>query len=166
MVCFDEFGPIELRPYHGSTWALRTKVSRLPATYRRTKGVRHFLAFYDVHQDNLWGYMRKRKRSIEFLDVLRWMRRGYPEEEQIYLILDNFSPHLHKKVFKWAKDNKVTLVFTPTNASWLNRIECQFTEVKKFVFEGTHYQEHEEVESAIKRFLNYRNARNRKHKKI
>lgn len=123
------------------------------------------MAFYDVYQDKLWGYIRKRKRSTEFLGVLKWMRRRYPKEEVIYLILDNFSPHRCKIIFTWAEANNVKLVFTPTNASWLNRIECQFTEVKKFVFENTYYQEHYEVEQAIKQFLNYRNARNLKRKK-
>lgn len=123
------------------------------------------MAFYDLAQDKLWGYVRKRKRSTEFLGVLKWMRRRYPLQEKIYLILDNFSPHRCKIIFDWAKDNNVELVFTPTNASWLNRIECQFTEVKKFVFENTYYQEHHEVEAALKKFLIYRNARNLKRKK-
>ena len=165
VICFDEFGPIELRPSHGSIWARRKKVDRLPATYSRSKGIRHLMSFYDVHRDILWGYIRKRKRSIEFQGVLNWLRRRYPNDEKIYLILDNFSPHRCKEVFKWAKGNNVELVFTPTNASWLNRIECQFTELKKFVFENTYYQEHEEVKSAIKKFLNYRNKRNQKRKK-
>ena len=165
MVCFDEFGPIELRPAHGSVWAKRNKVDRLPATYRRPHGVRHFLAFYDVRQDQLWGYIRTRKRTREVLDVLRWLRKRYPENERIFLVLDNFSPHISTSVKEWAQENRVTLIYTPTNASWLNRIECQFTELRKFVFENTYYQQHDDVKSAINRFLAYRNSRNRKRKK-
>jgi len=123
------------------------------------------MAFYDVFEDKLWGYLRKRKRSTEFLGVLKWMRRRYPKEERIFLILDNFSPHRCQIIREWAAKNKVTLVFTPTNASWLNRIECQFTELKKFVFENTYYKEHHDVEEAIRKFLKYRNARNSKRKK-
>jgi transposase len=156
---------MELGPRHGRIWARRKKVDRLPTTYTRSKGIRHLLAFYDVHEDILWGYIRQRKRSTEFKNVLKWMRKRYPRNEKIYLILDNFSPHRCEDVFELADENNVELVFTPTNASWLNRIECQFTELKKFVFDDSYYQEHPEVALAIKKFLNYRNKRNQKRKK-
>lgn len=165
MVCFDEFGPIELRPVHGSTWQRRGRPNRLPATYRRTQGVRYFMAFYDIHEDKLWGYVRKRKRSQEVLEVFKYLRRRYPIHEKIKVVLDNFSPHKCKEVFQWAKNNNVEFAFTPTNASWLNRIECQFTEVKKFVFEDTYYQGHDEMKRALSKFLIYRNRRNKKLKK-
>ncbi len=150
---------------HGSTWTRQGKPSTLPATYRRLQGVRNFLAFYDVHQDILWGYFRQRKRRYEVLDVLKRLRKRYPLDQRIYLVLDNFSPHRCANILQWAQCNNVKLVWTPTNASWLNRIECQFTEVKKFVFENTFYQHHHEVTEAMSKFLCYRNKRNRKHKK-
>lgn len=93
------------------------------------------------------------------------MRTRYPQEERIYLVLDNFSPHKRREIVRWARKNKVTLVWTPTNASWLNRIECQFTELKKFAFENTYYKSHKEAAIAINQFLRYRNTRNRKRKK-
>ena len=43
------------------------KPAHPPATYRRSQGIRHRLAFYDVPADELWGYVRKRKRSREVL---------------------------------------------------------------------------------------------------
>jgi hypothetical protein len=33
---FDQFGPLSVRPAHGTTWARESKPTRLPATYRRT----------------------------------------------------------------------------------------------------------------------------------
>ena len=30
---FDQFGPLSIRPCHGSTWAQQSKPTRLPATY-------------------------------------------------------------------------------------------------------------------------------------
>jgi transposase len=35
---FDQFGPLSIRPAHGTCWARRTKPARLPATYHRTQG--------------------------------------------------------------------------------------------------------------------------------
>ncbi|MDF6066833.1 hypothetical protein H8R03_33605 [Streptomyces sp. JH010] len=44
---------------------------------------------------------------------------------------DNFSPHLTTKrcqrVGIWAAANNVEIAYTPTNSSWLNRIEAQFS---------------------------------------
>jgi hypothetical protein len=43
-------------------------------------------------------------------------------------VLDNFSPHLSTKrnsrVGDWAEENNVEFAYVPTNASFLNRIEC------------------------------------------
>jgi len=35
---FDQFGPLSIRPHHGTCWAPKTRPDRLPATYRRTHG--------------------------------------------------------------------------------------------------------------------------------
>src|SRR5690349_4538302 len=32
---FDQFGPLSIRPCHGTCWARRTRPDRLPATYHR-----------------------------------------------------------------------------------------------------------------------------------
>lgn len=50
VICVDEFGPLELRPYKGQGWRHKKHPQRLPATYHRPNGVRHFLAYYDVQR--------------------------------------------------------------------------------------------------------------------
>lgn len=164
MLCLDEFGPLELRPSHGYTWTRTGHPNRLPATYTRPHGVRHFFGLLDVHANTMWGYFKPRKRSQETLDVLKRVRRRYPKHTRIYLILDNFSPHQTPVVLRWAqhRKNNIRFVWTPTNASWLNHIECRFTDIKNSVFTNTYYQSHQEVYRAVRRYLNYRN-RYKKH---
>jgi len=159
-IAFDEFGPLEIRPQAGRTWGSRVK--RWPATYRRPHGVRHWLAFYDIHANRLWGYVRKRKRWLEVLDVLRRVRAQYPMRQRIHLILDNFSPHAKAEVQSWCRANNVHLIWTPTNASWLNPIECQFTGVKKFVIQNSYYGNHKELADALRRYALYRNRHAKK----
>lgn len=156
-ISFDEFGPLEIRPQLGQTYCPNGKPRRWPATYTRSQGVRHWLAFYDVHADKLWGYTRRRKRSREVLDVLKRMRRRYPSDQRIHLILDNFSPHATHAVRQWCRENNVHLIWTPTNASWLNPIECQFTPVKEFVICNSYYGGHAELRKALDRYAAYRN---------
>jgi transposase len=89
------------------------------------------------------------------------MRKKYPKDQVIYLVLDNFSPHRRQEIRRWARTYNVRLVWTPTNASWLNRIECQFTELKTFAINNEFYKTHKEMQKAIRKFLRYRNKRNR-----
>lgn len=157
-LCVDEFGPLNLRPRHGHCRAKDGKVDRLRATYSRKHGVRHFLAAYDLESDRIFGQFTRQKRWTEFLPFLQWVRRHYPRGQTLHIVLDNYGPHLKWEVITWAITNKVYFYFTPTKASWLNRIECQFAGIKKFALENSDYRSHEEQMAAIESYLNWRNG--------
>lgn len=53
--------------------------------------------------------------------------------------MDNLSTHKTPAVREWAEKNNVELVFTPTYASFLNRIECHFWAIGEFVVKNTDY---------------------------
>ncbi len=55
VVCFDECGPISLRPWPGSCWARAKRTHLTRATFRRLSGVRYLFGAYDVGADRLWG---------------------------------------------------------------------------------------------------------------
>ena len=42
-----------------------------------------------------------------------------------------------KRVGQWAAANNTEIAYTPTNSSWLNRIEAQFTALRYFALDGT-----------------------------
>jgi transposase len=155
----DEFGPLNLQPRHGGCWARDGKVDRLRATYRRHGGVRHMFGLYDLETDRLWGVFAAHKTWRDFLSFLKWVRRRYPLWETLHIVLDNFKPHLKTEVLRWAATHRVRLYFTPTNASWLNRIECQFTALRKFALDHSDFRTHEEQQEAITRYLTWRNGR-------
>jgi hypothetical protein len=153
VLCLDEFGPLEIRPQLGENWALKPNL--VPATYTRDKGVRHLIAFLDLYSNKLHGHVKKRKRWNELLHVLKYMRSLY--EGKLYVILDNFSPHLKMEITSWCGNNDIELVFLPTNASWLNRIECHFSALRKFAIRNSNYQCHKELASSIRRYIIWRN---------
>ena len=160
-ICVDEFGPLNLQPRHGGCLAKKGKkrLERHRATYSRKGGVRHFLAAYDLETGRLYGQFRKQKRWTEFLPFLKWLRRRYRKSETLHIVLDNYGPHLKAEVLAWAKTHDVKFYFTPTNASWLNRIECQFTALKKFALDNSDFRSHEEQQEAIESYLAWRNGR-------
>ncbi len=103
-------------------------------------------AAYDLRRDRLYGHVKKRKRRGEFLEFLRYVRSLYPPEVRIAIVLDNFAPHLSTKndtrVGEYAEANNIELAYVPFNASWLNRIEAQFTALRYFALDGTDHRSH------------------------
>lgn len=161
VLCLDELGPLEIKPQLGENWG--RKPDRVPANYNKKQGVRHLIAVLDLKSNKIYGHMKKRKRWHELLHLLKYIRSLF--NEKLYIILDNFSPHIKEDVTTWCKKNHVDFVFTPTNASWLNRIECHFTALKKFAIKNSNYKNHKELGSAIRRYLIWRN-KNTTDKKI
>jgi transposase len=131
------------------------------ATYTRTEGVRHLFAAYELGEDKLFGHIKPRKTRARFLEFCRYLRSLYPSSTRIAIICDNFSPHLSTRkdtrVGTWATANNVEIAYTPTNSSWLNRIEAQFTALRYFALDGTDHASHTEQASMIRRYIIWRN---------
>ena len=166
VVCVDEFGPLNLQPHPGRQWAPvaagpggqhRPRRRRRRATYVRLKGVRHLLAAYDLSTDRLYGHVKPKKDRPAFRSFLRYVRSLHPAEVRIAIVLDNFSPHVSHDIRAWAEDNNVELAFVPFYASWLNRIEAQFTALRYFALDGTDHASHKEQASMIRRYIIWRN---------
>ncbi|WP_338020706.1 IS630 family transposase [Streptomyces sp. TR1341] len=168
--CMDEFGPLNLQPHPGRQWAERGGRHKDPdrgprprrrATYTRPHGVRHLFAAYDLTKNQLYGHVKKTKNRSQFLEFCRYLRSLHPVEKRIAIICDNYSPHLTTKrcqrVATWAEANNVEIAYTPTNSSWLNRIEAQFTALRYFALDGTDHASHKEQGSMIRRYIIWRN---------
>ncbi len=164
--CVDKFGPLNLQPRPGRQWTAisgkgkepgRAPRRRMRATYTRTAGVRHLFAAYELGEDKLFGHIKPRKTRARFLEFCRYLRSLYPLSTPIAIICDNFSPHLStrkdRRVGTWAKANNVEIAYTPTNSSWLNRIEAQFTALRYFALDGTDHVSHKEQASMIRRYI-------------
>ncbi|WP_328417104.1 transposase [Micromonospora sp. NBC_00389] len=98
------------------------------------------------------------KRWREFLSFLKTLRARWPGEH-LYLICDNFSPHKHPEVKAWCAAHQVELVFLPTYASWLNRIEAEFAAVRYFALNGTDHRGHADQDGTIGAYVRWRNQR-------
>src|SRR5262245_17634791 len=98
---------------------------------------------------------------MEALVFLRYLRTLYPPGVRQGLVLDNFSPHRSTRddprVGQWAAANNLELAYTPTNASWLNRIEAQFTALRHVTLDGTDHPSHTEQARMIRRYIAWRN---------
>ena len=156
-ICIDEFGPLNLQPRHGKHYARTGHVDRLRATYSRKGGVRYMFGAYDMERDTLVGIFAVQKNWVSFLAFLKSLRRGYRSGEVLHIVLDNAGYHLKAEVLDYAAKHKIKFYWTPTNASWLNRIESHFTALRKFALDNTDHRNHEEQQEAIKSYLSWRN---------
>jgi hypothetical protein len=126
---FDQFGPLPIRPCHGSCWARRTRPARLPATYHRTHGIRYFHGCY-----------------------------SRPDGAPVYVICDNLSANKTPTIRAWATRNKVELCLTPTSASWANPIEAHFGPLRTFTMTGSNPANHTVLARELQDYLRWRNA--------
>jgi transposase len=63
IICYDEFGSLNLQPHLGRHWAEHDRKGaprsgprrRMQATYKRPNGVGHLLVAYDLSNDKLYG---------------------------------------------------------------------------------------------------------------
>jgi transposase len=161
VVCFDEMGPIQLIPHHGSGWAPAKRPERLRATYSKKNGVRYLFGAYDVHADRLHGRLRAHKNADEVLGFYRQIRMRYDPRLRIYLIADNLSTHKTPAIHEWAEASNVELVFTPAYASFLNRIECHFWAIGEFVTKNADYPDWDTLAKAMADHIRYRNGPHR-----
>ncbi len=170
VICMDEFGPLNLQPHPGKQWAPvaagkgdpeSPRRRRMRATFKRPHGVRHLMAGYDLSTDRLYGHVVNHKNRTAFLAFCRYLRSLHPPGVRIAIVLDNFSPHLSTKtdqrVGEWADANDVELAYVPFYASWLNRIEAQFTALRYFALDGTDHPSHHEQGRMIRRYIAWRN---------
>ncbi len=129
------------------------------ATYTRRLGTETFLGFYDVHADVLSGVFRKRKRLREIGEAFRRLRACYPHR-RLFVVLDNLRQvHDHPRFLALCRELRIALVFTPTEASWLNLIEPHFGVLKRATLAGSDDREHLSRRRRIYRFLRQRHRK-------
>lgn len=126
------------------------------ATYTRKKGIEIFLGFYDVHADVLAGVFRTHKRIVEVGEAFRRLRACYPHR-RLYVIIDGLHQvHDNPRFLAICKKLRITLVFTPTEASFMNPIETHFGVLGRATYAGSDDPEHILRRRRVYRYLRLR----------
>jgi transposase len=155
---FDQFGPLSIRPCHGTGWAKRKHPARLRATYHRTHGIRYFHGCYSLGDDQLRGITREHKGAGHTLAALKSIRAARPGGYRLFAVLDNLAANKTPAIRRRARRENVELCFTPTNASWANPIEAHFGPLRTFVMGNSDYPNHPALARRLQAYLRWRNA--------
>jgi transposase len=155
---FDQFGPLSIRPCHGTCWVPRKHPARLRATYHRTHGIRYFHGCYSLGDDQLWGITRERKGADHTLAALKTIRAARPGGYRLFVIMDNLAANKTPAIRRWAGRANVELCFTPTSASWANPIEAHFGPLRTFVIGTSDHPNHTVLTRKLQDYLRWRNT--------
>ncbi|MFN2638250.1 MAG: IS630 family transposase [Gemmatimonadaceae bacterium] len=157
VLSIDEIGPISLKPHGGDGWFREAKPDRVRATYNRKGGTRYEYLCLNVFHQQLSVQQEEHKGGAIWLAFLQAERAKYPSDERIYVIQDGLSAHWTPDVRAWARANRVTLVPTATNASWMNPVECHAGDIQKLALDGSDHANWDIVNQAFQRAVTYRN---------
>jgi transposase len=160
VLSLDEIGPISLQPHGGKGWFRKGLPGRIPATYTRPHGARYEYACLNVFHQILRVRQEEHKGSGIWLRWLKYQRAKYPPEPRVYMIQDGLSAHWTAEIRAWAKGNRVTLVPSATNASWMNPEECHAGHLQTTAMAGSDWWSWGEVDDAFKRAAALMNREN------
>lgn len=128
--------------------------ARLEHEYTR-KGALNLLAAFDTRTGEVTGILRRRKRQVEFIELLEQIEKSTPAVTTIiHLICDNVSVHHGKKVRAWLeKHPRFRMHFTPVHCSWMNQVEQWFSILQRKRLVAPNFQDLADLETKITAFI-------------
>ena len=156
VLCLDEKTSIQPRPRTQETKP--AQVGGVPVhlehEYGRD-GALNLLAAFDTRSGEVVGICRRRKRQIEFIELLEQLDRLIPVSVTlIHLICDNLKMHSGKLVSAWMVEHPRFLMhFTPVHCSWMNQVEQWFSIVQRKRLSAPNFANLKELEQRMLAFI-------------
>ena len=156
VLCIDELGPLGAKVYPGCQWCEAGQRPTYTPNYGKKGSVWVFGAFEPAsgRAFTLCDTKRSRFEFIRFLDevVQNWM------DDDLILIMDNLSVHKTLEVRLWALAHaRVSFLFQPKYAPWLNLIEPWWKTLKNLALKGRNFESIDAVMVAIQQATAYWN---------
>jgi transposase len=158
VLCVDEKSQIQ---------ALNRTQPGLPLTFGKPAtrthdyqrhGTTSLFAALDVATGKVIGQLKRRHRSVEFLQFLKAIDATIPGDQDIHLIMDNYGTHKTEKVRTWFADHpRYHVHFTPTSASWLNLVERFFSQISERWIKRSAHTSVADLEQAIREYIDRHN---------
>jgi len=140
------------------------RATRRAFEYKR-HGVTNLFAALNVHTGEVISMLADRKRSIEFIELLRKLDAAVESGKFIVLILDNSSIHDSAEVLAWLKKEcpkRFKMVFTPTHASWVNQVEMFFSRLSRKLLRPNSFPTMKNLRTRLTTWISNHNKHNAK----
>jgi hypothetical protein len=135
------------------------KPVQLEHEYQR-KGALNLLAAFDTRSGAVIGICRRRKRQVEFIELLEAIDRDtLASVTKIHVVVDNVITHKGKLVREWlAKNPRFEFHFTPVHCSWMNQVEQWFSILQRKRLAASNFADLADLETKILAFIDEWNA--------
>jgi hypothetical protein len=100
--------------------------------------------------------VRKRKTAEDIVICFKRLRNCYPRQLRIYVVMDNLSANKCAAV-EFFPGHNMEAVYLPTEASWWNAIESEFTALHGDTIKNSDDLDHGARRRRIYRYLRWRN---------
>ena len=135
---------------------------------REFEYVRHgtaaVLAAFCVNSGEVTGIVRRRHRSVEFLELLDHLDRQVPKHQVIHLILDPVRMHASAEValYVYYRPGRFAFHWLPVHASWLSFVEAWFAILRTKCLKRAELAAFADAERTITAFVATYNAHHAK----
>ena len=150
VISFDEKAKIAIKEYFGNVYTQEKKVF-YPAK-QKVRGLLEMPAGINIKTGKVHYWFYDWKNSFVVIECLEKFLVEYPDKE-IYVIMDNWSAHKSHSIKVWNYFHpKIHLVYLPSGASFLNKIERVFCFLSRDILQNSNFQT---VREAMDRISNY-----------
>src|ERR1700675_962406 len=122
-------------------------VRGLKSTYKR-HGTLNLFAALEVGTGQVKAKFTENKKREDFRAFLDAVLADQPQDREIHVILDNYSPHKRNDDWLAKFEGRVQFHFTPTAASWLNQIEIVFSLLQRKTLNGGSFKTKDQLHYA------------------
>lgn len=124
------------------------------------KGALNLFAAFDTRTGRVLGILRRRKRQVEFIELLELIDRTTPASiTLIHILCDNLSIHAGKLARAWlAAHPRFRMHFTPVHCSWMNQVEQWFSILQRKRLRAPNFADLADLEEKILAFIEEWNA--------
>lgn len=122
--------------------------------YQR-KGALQLFAAFNLRTGEVVGILRRRKRQVEFLELLEAIEAKSPAHvKTIHLVCDNVSVHHGKQVRAWLdRHPRFRMHFTPVHCSWMNQVEQWFSILQRKRMTASNFADLDALEERVLAFI-------------
>lgn len=156
VLCLDE--KTSLQPRTRSTPTKPAQPGGVPVRVEHEyvrKGALHLFAAFDTRTGEVLGILRRRKRQLEFIELLEKIDRTTPAHvTRIRLVCDNVSIHHGKLARAWlARHPRFSMHFTPVHCSWMNQVEQWFSILQRKRFLAPNFDDLTDLHRKVAQFI-------------
>jgi len=119
------------------------------------KGALNLFAAFDTRTGQVLGILRKRKRQVEFIELLEAIDRATPASVTVvHVLCDNLSIHTGQLARAWlASHPRFRMHFTPVHCSWMNQVEQWFSILQRKRLRAPNFADLVDLEDKILAFI-------------